>query len=79
MINQNDATVGELLGDGVVLSFSSPSVIRSFFVCLRLNQKPSSFRVPDFGYSSSKIESIYPLGLFNYEKIMGDAIFWGGG
>ena len=37
-MNENEATVGEVLGDGLVLTFSDPSVVEEFDVCLRLNQ-----------------------------------------
>ena len=63
MINQKGATVGEVLGDGLVLSFYSPSVIQSFFVCLRLTTSDFSYEIPDFGYTFGNLEVIHPLGL----------------
>ena len=54
--------MGEILGDGLVLSFSDPSSVRAFDVCLRLGQE-ASYDVPDFGYSTEDLEWIYPLGL----------------
>ena len=63
VLNKNGATVGEVLGDGLVLSFSSPSVIQTFDVCLRLSVEPESYKVADFGYSTEELKSIYPLGL----------------
>ena len=58
--------MGEVLGDGLVLSFSSPSVIQTFDVCLRLSVEPESYKVADFGYSTEELKSIYPLGLDDY-------------
>ena len=59
-----------MLGDGLVLSFSSPSVIQSFDVCLRLNTGANSFKVADFGYSTAGLTSIHPLGLFHIPSFL---------
>ena len=63
VLNQNGATVGEVLGDGVVLSFSSPSIVNSFYVCLRVSVEGETYPVADFGYSTAELTSISPLGL----------------
>ena len=55
--------MGEVLGDGVVLSFSKPSVVGVFDVCLRLNTEPSGdYKNRDFGFSNDELKYIYPLG-----------------
>ena len=65
MINQKGATVGEVLGDGVVLSFSNDELVGVFEVCLRLSLDPvlDVDIVPDFGYTTSDLVFIYPVGL----------------
>ena len=63
VLNDNGATVGDVLGDGVVLSFSQPNVVGVFDVCLRLNTNPSKeYKKLDFGYSNDELKFIYPLG-----------------
>ena len=64
VINQKEATVGEVLGDGLVLTFSDPSVIEEFDVCLRLTTEGGEYNVRDFGYTTEELENIYPLGFF---------------
>ena len=69
VINDKDSNVGEILGDGLVLTFSDPSSIETFDVCLRIAQnEKAKYDVPDFGYSTEELESIRPLGLFFRDK-----------
>ena len=64
VINKNEATVGEVLGDGLVLTFERPEIIDEFYVCLRLGTEgEEDYKVRDFGYTTSELENIYPLGL----------------
>ena len=84
VINQNEATVGEVLGDGLVLSFSDPSMVGEFDVCLRLNTEESGkYNILDFGYSISSLEAIQPLGLsfsflFFFSSILKSPFFFQG-
>ena len=65
VINQKGATVGEVLGDGVVLSFANPELIGMFEVCLRVSLVPdlNDGVAPDFGFATSDLVFIYPVGL----------------
>ncbi len=66
VVNQHGVSVGELLGDGVVLSFSRTDVVGEFMICLRLSNTSDAisptFPVADFGYSDASLQLIYPLG-----------------
>ncbi len=56
--------VGSLLGDGLVLTFSDPNNVRGFRVCLLVSSSAISslnYPIPDFGYSVSPYQVIYPL------------------
>mmetsp|Transcript_30414 Transcript_30414/g.47226 ORF Transcript_30414/g.47226 Transcript_30414/m.47226 type:complete len:540 (+) Transcript_30414:1054-2673(+) len=72
VVNDNGATVGEVLGDGLVIDFETPSVVQSFYVCLRVsvegNDNSDDYDVPDFGYTDEELEYIYPLGLSTVER-----------
>lgn len=62
-MNERDATVGSLLGDGLVLTFSNPGDVGIFYVCLLINSNTSAQKYPvaDFGYSTRPYQFIYPL------------------
>ena len=62
VINNKETTVGEVTGDGLVLSFSQSSVVENFYICLRSSEE-TPFDIPDFGFTNSDLESIWPLGL----------------
>ncbi len=63
VVNEMGATVGSLLGDGLYLEFSDPSVVGTFYVCLLILSQPDTLTYPirDFGYSLNPYEYIYPL------------------
>ncbi len=50
------------------MTFSNPSVVGSFRLCLRLSNTTSYdslYPIRDFGYPDSKLQYIYPLGMFD--------------
>ena len=64
VLNEKRATVGTLFGDGAVLTFEKPKIVRHFHACLRVtvDQKAG---VRDFGYTTGT--TITPLGLTDIE------------
>lgn len=63
-MNSRGVGVGELIGDGVVLSFDSSEYVTEFTACLRLSEssESSEFSVFDFGYPDPNFQYIYPAG-----------------
>ena len=60
VLNQKGATVGKLFGDGAVLLFEKPKLVRNFRACLRITVDEAA-EVKDFGYTIGSV--IHPLGL----------------
>lgn len=62
VINSAGVTVGVLLGGGLGLSFSAPSAVTTFSVCLLVSGESfQSYQTHDFGYSVAPLSFIYPL------------------
>ena len=84
VINANGATVGALVGDGCVLSFSDPQHITYFDICLLIatsqdNATTSTYPVADYGYLSEDMSVIRPLGIASEdisEKTIAESLFW---
>ncbi len=64
VVNGNDNTVGELVGDGVNLKFTDVSHIGNISICLRVlsTANSSNYLVKDFGYATINGSFIYPMG-----------------
>jgi hypothetical protein len=64
VVNVQDVTVGELVGDGVSLKFTDVSHIGNISICLRVlsTADSSNYPVKDFGYAMTNGSFIYPLG-----------------
>ena len=79
VLNTRGATVGELVGDGTVLTFSKINSVGPFSLCLRVNSdNTSTFPIREFGYSTTAYDHIYPLGV-NARIVPGmvmDAQYW---
>ena len=60
VLNEKGATVGVLFGDGAVLTFEKPKIVRHFRACLRVTVDQKA-KVRDFGYTTGT--TITPLGL----------------
>ena len=81
MKNQNDVTVGELVGDGCQLEFSDPQRVDEFNLCLLItSSEEDGYPVRDFGWSDSSLDIITPLGissLITERRISSDSsTFW---
>jgi len=78
--NDDQATVGELVGDGTVISFEKPGRMETFEVCLRVTQTEpdnAEYSRRDFGTSTSSYEYIVPAGLQKVNvQDLGTAQFW---
>jgi hypothetical protein len=82
VVNQNEATVGRLVGDGSVLQFGHPDRIVYFEVCLNIRDPdPSDVEYPvmDFGYATDALDNIYPLNFtdgIHEVVIAGSLTYW---
>ena len=79
VVNSVGATVGSLLGDGLVLWFSNPSDVGTFHVCLLIQSEtnPQQYPALDFGYSITPYTYILPLNLSNVSSVTNaHSTFW---
>jgi hypothetical protein len=62
-VNSAGATVGSLLGDGLVLKFSDPSEVVTLRICLLVSgvRDTEKYPIADFGSSTSLYQYINPL------------------
>ena len=89
VVNNDRATVGELVGDGSEITFSRPEYVGDFQLCLLVSADLSEddiarYPVRDFGYTTDEYDTIVPIGISNIElgvdrEVIGiklDAEFW---
>ena len=70
VVNDDRATVGELVGDGTEITFSRPDFMEDFQLCLLVTVELSEddaarYPVRDFGYTTDEYDTIMPLGISN--------------
>lgn len=80
VVNSNRATIGQLMGDGSILSFDEVERIVHFRACLLIQNATvtyPSYTVKDFGYTTANYDYIYPLN-FNVtvEVLENVLVFW---
>ena len=80
VVNQNKATVGQLMGDGSILTFSDVGRVVHFEACLLIENVTvtnPSYTVKDFGYTTDAYDYIYPLNFNVSVKIIEGVLeFW---
>jgi hypothetical protein len=79
-VNQNQATIGQLMGDGSILSFERLDRVSHFEACLLIETETvadPAYTIQDFGYTTSSYEFIYPLNFNVTNKTLdGTLLFW---
>jgi hypothetical protein len=64
VINENGATIGAIVGDGIEFIPEYPERIQSFYLCFLVSQNISEldmYPIKDFGYTTGSFSNIYPL------------------
>jgi hypothetical protein len=80
VVNQKRATIGQLMGDGSILSFGNVDRVVHFEACLLIQNdtiSDPSYTVKDFGYTTPNYDYIYPLNFSVTVSIVASRLlFW---
>jgi len=63
VLNRKGATVGQLVGDGILTRFSNISLVQHFEMCLRLVEDDLEYDIRDFGYTIIGTGEVIPLSV----------------